>query len=299
MADLYYLYGATIGGTLIDGVSDKSMQPNTRIETIGGDGAIDATFVGVGQQAPVIPFTTAALTTALGKVGVSGHALAVPATLFWQKGSESGTRAGAASHLLETINKAYVVPRQIRATQTPPATITYDIITLYNGTNEPVAYTVSQSLTGTALNDEAFVAGPVKINGVTLDAVTDITIDFGLNPETVFANGGIWPLYGGLATRRPSISIGIKDAALLNTYGLDGTAISSTTTAFLRKCAQDGTREAVDAITHISATLASGIITVERFQGSGNTSASGIIRLTPRYNGSNVIVVMATNASIA
>jgi hypothetical protein len=306
--DLYYPYSVAIGDPasdpdVIDGVSDIALQPGIRLESIGGDGAIDPTFICVGQQSPVIPFTTAAIATALGTIGIDGLELdgdsSLWATVFWQKGAESGARAGTLAHLKETVWKGYIVPRQIRATQTPPATLTFDILCFYDQTYEPIVYATAQTLVGIPLNDEIFVAGRVDINGTDLDAVTDITIDFGLNPETLFANGLVWPIAGSLATRRPSISIGIKDAALLNTYGLDGTAITgSSVTAFLKRCTQDGTRDANSAFTHISCTMAAGIITVDRFQASGNASASGGLRMTPRKNSTDAIIEMATGVQI-
>ena len=139
---LHTIYAVDIDSTLIDQVTDQNVSPGISQILRRSDGQVYPTFNAAGQVAPSISFSTQAIATALGKVGTTGFALASgnPAILFFQKLTEGATRAGASSHLKMTVNEGIIVPRRITA-DANDASIEYDIVTTYDGTNAPIVLT--------------------------------------------------------------------------------------------------------------------------------------------------------------
>jgi len=273
---------------------------NTAIEKwlLAGDGAVDPTFVAVARQQPAIEFSSTKVATILTNCGVSGLQLTTGAelTAFFQKVAEGGTRAGVTSHLKLVINEGILIPQQIVAGNDQPATISLLAVASYNGTNDPIVLTASQTLAGTPVVSEAFVAGPVTINGSTIHGVQSITINFGIRLWQLSGDGLVWPTFVAIAERRPSISIVTPDPLNLNTFGLAGIAQSATNSVvYLREVAEGGTRGAGGA--DISFTIDEGHISIEEVTGNQGEFLGTQILISPTWDGANAIFVISTAAS--
>ena len=302
VSNVHTLYAVSItSGALLDQVSDWNFGAGLRHALLSGDGSVDPTFVTVGVQEPSISFTTTAIATALAACGLDGLAIAsANALVAWlQKCTEGGTRTAGANHIKAVMNKGILVPRSINANQ-EGATISFDAVATYDGTNAPFVLTGSQSLTGTAAVSEAFVAGPCVINGTTINGVVNITIDFGLQVRAIAGDGHPWPTYCTIIGRQPRITITTPDVTVLTTFGLNGVAQSATDSViYLRKCDEGGTRVADVTAEHISFSIDQGHIFTNSIRAPQGSEAMAELVIVPTYDGSNAIIAIDTTAAIA
>ena len=299
---LYAVNVAGAAGAFMDQVSDWDLSPNIRNLVLGGDGSVDPTYTAVGSQAPSITFSTSKLATVLGKCGINGLEIksAQELSAFLRKTVEGGTRAGASSHIKLLVNKGLLFPRRLRATNdaSNPATLDLECLATYDGSNDPVVITSSQSLTGTPSVSEAFVAGPVSITGTTLNGVQSIDIDFALQTQLLYGDGQVWPSYVYIALRLPIIRVVTLDPVSLATLGISGAAQSgSDSLIYLRKIAEGGTRVADATAEHISFSIDEGHIGVSSIRGSQGRELATEQTITPTSDGTNAIV--AINAATA
>ncbi len=289
----------------IDQVSDWNVDTGIGEILQNADGMVDPTFVAVGSQSPRIRFSSTALATILAKCGISGLKIDSDVTHdgaeFWfQKVAEGGTRASGSNHIKMTMNEGMLLPRMIRATNgPPPATMDFEAVPTYDGTNDPLVIAASQALVGTPSVGELFTAGPVSINGSALAGIQDITIDFGIREIVQSGDGQVWPTFIGIMERRPVITIRSLEAIALSTFGLEGTAQSaSDSVIYLRKIAEGGTRVADGTAEHISFPIDEGRISVNTVGGTHGTPVIAEVKITPTFDGTNAILVINTATAI-
>lgn len=295
--------------TLLDQLSDFSVDPNINELLVAADGHVDAKYVAVGSQQPNITFTSSAIAKVLAKVGIAGFDFSGAAAgaydgagleAWFQKIVEHGTRGGASSHIKMTAAKGLIVPRTLTAPHEPPATISLEAIPSWDGTNDPIVLATGQSLGGSPDVTEQFCAGPVSINGTTYEGVQSIDIDFGITLTIRGGSGNVWPEFVGIQFRRPSIVIRTLDVTSLSTFGLLGTAQGATDSIiYLRKVAEGAGRVADATEEHISFTIDEGRIWCGPATATQDAEAEGEIRITPVYDGTNDVLVIATAVAIA
>jgi hypothetical protein len=298
---LHTLWACDAGGTLIDEITNHRVatQIQRMMRTVGGE--VEPKFVCIGEQRPSIFFTTLALARALAAVGADGLTLSAAANFWFQKMVvDSGTRAGALSHLKLTVNAGIIVPRTLRAAQGDYATLEYECACRYNGTNEPIVPLASQSLTGTPAVDEKFTVGPVNINGAALDGIKETTIDFGLQLLLEVSEGDIWPTFIAIMERAtPLITIRTTDALAFNTLGLDGVAQGATDSeVYFRKKAADGGNELDATAEHIKVSIDAGMVTVDEVAGDYPGVLESVVHIVPVYDGTNALFAVSTASAI-
>lgn len=306
--DIHTLYAVNIATVeavdlFIDQIQDFSIDPAIEPLLIAADGDVDPTFVAVGSQEPSISFTTTALATALGGAGISGLKITSDAdddgAEFWfRKASEGGVRATGANHIKMTVNEGLLIPVSLSASE-ESATLEYRLITSYDSTNDPVVIETSQSIEGTAAVSEVFVNGPVNINGANLPGVKEITVDFGIEPFIIRADGDVWPTFVAIKNRRPVITIRCYDVAALNTFGLTGTAQGPTDSEiYLKKVSEGSTRVSDVTEQHIKLSIDDGHIRINSAGGGGDDPQEAEVIIVPTYDGTNAIIAIDTSAAI-
>ena len=288
----------------IDGVSDQSTDPNTDIITLTGAGDYQPTFAGVARVAPRIKVTTTDIKTALDN-GIWLTGFAIPQTtvyttvdLYYTRIVKQGARA-ASVNVRCRVTTGMIIPRTLAVTDGKPATLTMDIIPIWDASTAPIVFTDSQSLPHSPAIDECWWLGPAAINGTTIDSLQGFSLDFGIKEMVEFNSGEFYPSFVGIPAINPVITFDNRDAVQLNTYGLTGTAQGSTDSLFyLQQGTKNGARTAAGSSAHISFSVDDGIISVGD-TGGGNDSAHGSkLILTPTYDGSNAIIAKATTAAI-
>ena len=286
----------------IDQVSDFTVDPRIAETLQAADGAVDPTYVAVMSQDPRITFSTTAIATFLAEVTntafMAGIKIDSDVThdgleCYFQKLAEGGTRSAGATHVKLTVNEGLLLPRAITASQGGIATLPLECVIGYDGTNEPIVITANQALAGTPVVGELFTVGPANINGVALDAIQSVTIDPGIAEIALASDGAIWPTYIAIQSRQPMITIQTLDVSILNTYGLDGTAVdASDVIVFLRKLLEGGTRTPDATAEHISFTIDEGIIRCGAITGAHGDVLGAQLEIRPTWDAVNAILVI-------
>lgn len=287
----------------LDGIKSSSSSIGAQLLMSKAAGQADNTHVAIIEQRPTITWTTTDISTALNGFGISGVGVVSGAVssvdMFLTKMSEGGVRASGSVNGRIRAVQGLIVPRQITVSQGQAAELTCELIVTYDGTNNPLAYSFSQALPHTPSIDELFTMGPISFNGTTLAGCQSLTIDFGINVATLASCGNVYPTFAGIASRDPYIEVSLYEADYTNTFGLNGTAQSSTdSTVYLAKIDENGTRVADGTAEHIKFTLDDGLITVSEVGGSNNEPSLVTIRHTTTYDGSNAVWVIAAASEI-
>lgn len=308
---LHTLYAVNVAtktaanNALISQVEEFSIDPRLQEALKSSDGQVDPTYVAVIAQDPRLMFRTSKLATFLalsssgiftGGIPIDADGSHVGLQAWFQKLAEGGTRSAGSTHLLMTVKKGLLLPRALRASQND-AGIELEVVTVWDGTNAPVIIQNNQALTGSPSYSEMFVAGPATINGSTLSGVTDLVIDPGLREIVKASDGQVYPTYAAIESRQPMIEITTLDTTILSTYGLSGTAISSSTKFYLRKVAEGATRVADATAEHISFTVTEGLIYARELRTPQGQVVGARLMVRPTYDGVNGIVVV--NAATA
>jgi hypothetical protein len=307
---LYTLYGVNIENSddtdlFISQIQDWNFDAGIAELIEAGDGVVDPTFAAVGAQRPKIAFTSSKIASILATIGIGGIDIESDGddagAEFWlQKIAEGGTRASGNNHMKLTMNKGMIFVRQISATNDRMATVSMEALATYDGSNAPFVVATSQALSGSVGSSEGYVCGPVVINGTTLEAVQEITIDFGIQETFVSGDGEVYPTFAAIMSRRPIITVRTLDVESLSTFGLSGVAQGATdSVVYLRKVSEGGTRVADGTGEHISFTVDEGRIAVQTIPASDGEPAMAEVKITPTYDGSNAIIAISTTATIS
>lgn len=293
MANYHVISAYKHGTTLIKGVQNLGLPPGLQQIISSGSGAVDPTFVSVGQIQPGITFNTTAIKTALANLGgINGAALSSD-TFYFQKMAADGKRAGATSHIKVVAANGIIVPTLIRAVQGGEATIGYRAVPRSaDGMASPLAITPNQSLEPNQdLVDELYTLGPVEVNGVALPGVYDWTLDFGINLEIITVDGGVYPTFVAIQTRISFFTVRTFDLDLLATWDIDGVLQSDTdSTIQLLDQAEGGVRGSSPIEFSVDAGMAHYEDITETPHGQ---KIGGSVRVQPVWDGTNDIIAVS------
>ncbi|WP_166820518.1 hypothetical protein [Thalassoroseus pseudoceratinae] len=306
IGSVYGLDGTGGSNFELHGVDNLSIDPGVQEILESAAGQPDPSYVATMSNEAMITFTASDIATALGNIdALAGLSVVSGATneqleCYFTKMASNGTRSDGTSHLKVTLNKALVVPRTLTARQGEKATLDVEVHGIYDGSNNPFVYTDTVSLPDTPSLDEMFTVGKATINGTDLDGITGLTVDFGLTVQKEMSDGDVWPTFAAITTRQPRIELTTREAVSLSTFGLAGTAQTSSATAvYLRKIAEQGTRVADNTAEHIKISLSSsqGMISVGQTGGSNNAPSDCTVVIRP-VAGSSAIMTVSTASAI-
>lgn len=299
----YTIFAADLAGTLIDGGVDMAVDPGVSLMVTGADGDVRKSFSAVASVDSLVNFTTTQVANLLGVIGEGELKITsgAVATFFYQQLDEGARRKGITSHLKKVVNQGIAVPRIISASQgSAPATMSVDTVATWDGTNDPVVITDSQSLVGSPTVDEQFTVGPVKINGSFVGGVQSIDIDFGKILFVLSADGDGFPTFVSVNSISPTIRIVTTDVSFAATLGNFGVVQGATdSVVFLRKKLQGNINTPDVTAEHISFTMDEGQIVPGRSSVNHEGNATKEFLLQPTYDGTNEPFVIATNSAIA
>ena len=291
MGNQYVISAFKNSTNLIKGVQNLGLSPNLQQILSGGSGAVDPTFVAVGQIAPEITFEATAIKTALaGLGGINGIALS-NGTFYFQRMLADGKRAGASLNIKVVAASGIIIPTQIRAAQSREATIGYRAVPRSsNGVLSPIAFTTLQSLeSGQDQANEIYTLGPVTVNGTALPGVDDVTLDFGINLEIIIADGGIYPTFVGIMSRAPFFTVRTFDLDTLASWDIDGVAQGETDSTIVLQSQVEG---GVRGSSPITFTIDAGMAHFENINGAHGQRIGGSVRITPTSDGTNDIIAI-------
>jgi len=304
MADRYTLYAVQYDESLIDQITAQAVNPGIQLALSDADGAVDPTYAAVMSQQPTFAWTSTALKTALDAVGIDGAILGATEALelYLQLLSADGTRKTGESHTKVSSTTGLIVPTSIQAAHNGIANVSMQAwLRSSDGVTAPFAETASQSLpAGGGSVDALWTAGKVAINGSELEDVQNIAVTMGISVVPFGGSGHVFPTALHIIRRTPSILITTTDAAVLDTFGVSGTAQGDTDSeVYFRKLTIDSaTRVADETAEHIKIAIDAGIITVESVPANHPNAGTPVVRITPRYDGTNAIIAISTASAI-
>lgn len=257
---MYSLAQVVINGTpdiVIDQISDWSMDTALQHLLEGGSGSIDNTFVGVSDAAPRLRFTTASLKTALDACGMLGLKIASGnAVEFWLRRRDHGGTFATGADLKLTVVSGLLIPVSIDAAQNQGATIEYELIPVFDGSNSPVQVQNLQTFAVSPTADVRWSVGPAFVTTTRIAYIQSLRVNFGLRVETIKTAAQVFPGEAHLVERAPTIEIETLDQEWLDTVtagklGILGAAVSNQFRAFLAKRVFGGTYELENSAVHI------------------------------------------------
>lgn len=211
-------------------------------------------FIANQSQRPTIGFSTKALATLLTNVGVGGNYSLTNVTAYLKQGTGSGSVARASTvHERMVVAESCVYWTSIRLPHNGTGEGQVSIVPVYDGSNDPIAFTGSVALSGTLSAAAYFGAGPVAINDVVIPGIQEISIDSGVQLLQLGASSEEFDTFVGLETGQVVVTIKTMEQTNWAALGLRGTALDGVDGLlfYARKYAAGGSRVANATAEHI------------------------------------------------
>jgi hypothetical protein len=282
ISTVYGLHGIINSATFLSQISNARVTPDMEYLVAQSAGLPFPLFCANMGVNPGVTFDTTQVKTVLDLTGALSSIVDLSGAntdLHFKKFSDLGRRVAdaTAEHIRMRMSQAWLSLGQITAGHNSEASASVKVGTTYDGTNAPIVPAGTLALAGTPTSAEHFVAGPVKVNTVSLPGVESITIDFGRQVMESGADGELYKTFAAQQFYSPVVTIrGFTQA--WSTYGLNGTTITALS-VWLRKVDDNG--RVADATTeHILFSGTAGIITVDETSGGNNEPAMTTVRCT-------------------
>ncbi len=305
VANKYGAYEVEFHATRLGGISAYSLGSGSQVMNESSSGFYYPEHPSLTGQLPVGSFTTLQIARALGLCGLTGTSidgLASGLKYYLRKHAEGSTRTAGSAHHKYTIRGGLVYPATLTCDHQGNATLTYNVIVTYDGTNVPIVLTTSQALPAVQSDDEQFTLGTFKIGNVDFTAIKSMSLNFGINAVSEGADSEIWDRYVSIEDIKPSLTLtGIDPdwfaAAAIPLLGLKGT--KAQTIFYLRKRAIGGTSWVADGTSEHIKFEGANLATVDDMIQVTGQDASGITINVPfYYDGTNAPLVIDTTSAI-
>lgn len=262
--------------------------PEAIVQRFRPAGHETAMHVSVQEERPVIEATTPELDVLLGGVGVGGAALTT-GYLYLKEATVVGSTARATlNHQRLAIAEGIIYWTRFVLPHNGQGTVDFVLLANYDTSNNPIVYAGSQALSGNLAAGNHFGCGPVAINGSSLDGITEIEVNSGIQVLSEGSESEVWPTFVGIEQVEPSLTLRTKTAGVPNwsTIGIAGTALNGTTgiTFYARKFSADGGRVADGTAEHIKFVGAYGLVLPQETSGDGTQPAMDSLTIALRAN---------------
>jgi hypothetical protein len=292
------------GATVIRGITQSQVGSGTQVRSEATSGELYPSLQSIVEQKPTGSFTTKELARALDACSPPGVSIAtLTGGLVWYFTAEEdgGTRKTGSVHTSHKLTKGLVYPTRLEAGEREDATISYDALATWDGTNDPLQVSHAAALPAFA-ESESFGLGPATIGGIALTKFKRFSIDFGLVVEGEGKESEIFDRECTVAAWNPRLTLrGIDpawmDAAKIPLGGKVG--IHTDTKVYLRKRKSGGTFEDAAETVHICFTAAGLAYIDSPAQASGNRRAEISLTMPLTFDGTNPPLVIDTTAAIA
>jgi len=290
-------FGLTAAAAAVKGITNSNFSPGLQRLLLSGSGQIEASHGGIVQVKPELGFSTTAIKTALANLGgadgiaIDSAGATEPFEFWFQKALQGGLKADGANHVKCAATYGMIIPQTLSMPAGDKATLSYRAVFLSSdGTTAPVTITDSVALdAGQAGADEAYVLGPVTINGTALANVSDVQYEFGLNLWEGPANPYLQEI--AISSRRPKLTVSTNDGATFADWGLLGETQGATDSVVnLYPVSTGAIPTSTGAIT---LTVDEGVMEFGSFGGQHGEKAAGPVTITPMYDGTADTVAIA------
>jgi hypothetical protein len=266
-----------IGTTVLGGITTQADGLNNEVRGEPSSGELYSRVQVLAGQKFRPTFTTTDIGAALALCGTTGTAISSTASLkmFARKYATGGTRA-ASGHVGFTYQLGLLVPKSLDCNHQGDATLSYEAIILWDGTNDPVVVSTNATVPSVA-SESRWTLGAVTLGGVSIPQIKSIKVDFGIKAEPEGSGSALWDSEVGISEIAPKITPGTSDIDdLLPLLGDEGTF-----SAAFRERGDAGT------FTGKTATLSgSGLALFEKhFSASGNKPGESSLIVHPKWDG--------------
>ena len=277
----YTIGSIKTGSTVVKGITDSSVGSNLQQILLSGSGHIENGFIATVRAEPDVSFATNAVKTALaGLGGINGLGFSGSDTFLWLQAVDGTVVRSGSSHYKATCVAGLFVPKTLTATPTS-ATINYDVVLISSdGTTAPIAYATASLDASDGPCDEGYVLGAVSLNGTTLDDVSQVTVDFGLNIQRT--GGTLYPKNVNILKRQPVITIASTSLTVPIGWGITGAAQTATDSTIQLDDLVLGASRGSSPITF---TIDEGAMAATTIGGADGSIAAAAIECKPVWDG--------------
>ncbi len=298
------LFATQVGSVVIGGIGRNNLVTGTTVRSETTSGEVFPAFQSIVSQRPTASFQTMQLKRALDLIGLLGKdiaALPSPLNFFGHLALDGSTRASGAAHRKYSINNGILIPQTLSVDHQGDATLTYQAIVTYDGTNDPIVISDLQTLPAGIADDERYSIGKMVYAGLTLTHVRSWELDFGIDAQSEGTDSEVWDRFSYIRTVQPVITmrgIGLEWMKAANIPLLGKTATHADTTLYLRKYKDGSTFELDASAVHIKITAAGFVHVDTPMDASGNDPAEITLMMTCKFDGINDPVKFDTASTI-
>jgi len=253
---------------------------------------VDTAFAGAIKQLPLLSFDTHAIAKGVGAIGFAGENAAT-VDVYFRALEHGGTFQAGSKHVKVTLYDTLGILRRIRANQWAEAVASFDVLGVFDGSQEPIAIATDQALPAYTTSDiEKFTVGPGSLDAVPLDNIQSFELDTGIREVADGQDGGLYARFAAIHERQPIIRVTTFDSSSLHTID-EGGSSQDDATFFLRGLTNKG--EPIDDATagHISIVAKESHVTVSDM---GETTT---IEVQPVYDGTNDLLSITAAQAIS
>lgn len=291
-------YAVVMGSATLAGLTNLETSTNPEIRSEVGIGSQFPQFSAVVGVKPRVQFSSNAIKNILAVTGSTGAPISTASTLkAYFAALVDGVPAAGTVHQIYTFDRGLLLPRRLQCSHQADATIDVEAVTYSsNGVLAPLVQSTG-ALPMILRDNIRHTLESVSIGGVPMGCITDVSIDFGVNAETVGCKSDIYDAHisksGGVTA---TITITTLDIDKLSSAGipLQGKAATHANTSIvLRKRSEDGILFATGGDLDNITITANGIATVQTVSGQGPQNAIATIQLTCAWDGTNAPILIA------
>lgn len=297
-------YAVSIGATLLGGITRQNLVTGAQVQGEATSGEIYDRFAALYAAKVAPSFSTlnvAAALAACGALGTNIGGLTGGLSLYAQQHAAGGTRTTGATHRKFNFTAGILYPKSLSVSHRGDATLEYDAVVTYDGTNLPVVVTDSFALPTGLTDAERFTLGPIALGGTAFSENMSLQIDFGLDVVGESADSDIYDTLASIRAQNSTLTFKGLD---LQWFGgnvpLVGQLLgTSNTTIFLRKRAAGGTYVADATAQHLKF-VAQGMLYCDTILDSDTKKAAEVgLKLKCTYDGTNAPLAITTASAIA
>jgi hypothetical protein len=199
----------------IYGIQSFAVNMNPAVRKQVATGSRYPTTASLDSLSPVISFTTAHLKQAMDQLGLGGKCIATPITgldFYVQLQSCEGPAAGSV-HRKYRVPLGIIVPRTFQVDHRGDATMSYDVLATYDGTNAPVTITDNVALPAPTLpanvtKDDRYTMDKMVFKAIpSVEGKRSISIDFGTQTSSEGADSLPYDTVQAITSVNPVLTV--------------------------------------------------------------------------------------------
>ncbi len=297
----------SIHAVAFDGVAQRcnqgSLSAGAEVRSEATSAEIYPRHVALVGQRPGLSASTLNIADILGLIPLAGldvDAMSAGIDAYAQQWADGAGVGGAGTHRKYSIVDGLAHLGQLSCDHRGDASIDFAVLPSWDGANDPLQWTDAASLPGSLPAEERHTIGGFTAGGVTFTGITNLSIDFGVQAQSIGTDSDQWDTHAGITGGSPIITASGIDIEWLKSTAipLRGLEVTHANTAiYLRKRSAtsfvaDGTAQ------HIKFTACGLAVIEDVFTADGKESGQCSLRIHCTYDGSNAPITIDAAAAI-